>query len=404
RDFLDVAFVDLGGEFAIAGSVLARGLPVGGNQAPEHDPQEYDGNPKENRFSRGTGIHFTLAVNPEPGKDSKTLEAPLAPLLGRPPRLATPLRSTAYHQVFAVATGTVRGGQPVAGPQLFRCSLKAKVIRLQSHMPPRWLVQQHGQAQGPRLALTDAPQQKILSDAAFNHGIHQQDIAALKFGAFLAGGHGLAIGEENFAAGAATLVNVPHIFTDKVHDHGRFDGANEIRGKDEGAVHGHHHVQPASVAATRDLPAEGSDAIRDPRGTIGSEARLGHDAWSSVITTPSRVSFPAANSWEAPSPRTHAICPPVVSTGHNCFSQRLTPISLSRRASLWRFRWPRGCMQSPGTQLRSTRGTHNRPRSKTAPVILVSRPSGGQSITLRRRRQGGSTIDNSAWPARKSTS
>src|SRR5208283_5007637 len=92
RDFLDVAFVDLGGEFAIAGSVLARGLPVGGNQAPEHDPQEYDGNPQENRFSRGTGIHFTLAVNPEPGKDSKTLEAPLAPLLGRPPRLATPLR------------------------------------------------------------------------------------------------------------------------------------------------------------------------------------------------------------------------------------------------------------------------------------------------------------------------
>src|SRR5208283_4457524 len=92
------------------------------------------------------------------------------------------------------------GGQPVAGPQSIRCSLEAKVIGLQSHMSPRWLVQQHGQAQRARLALANAPQQKILSDAAFDHGIHQQDVAALEFGAFLAGGHGLAIGEENFAA------------------------------------------------------------------------------------------------------------------------------------------------------------------------------------------------------------
>src|SRR5271157_1933766 len=189
------------------------------------------------------------------------------------------------------------------------------------------------------------------------------------------------------ATSAAALVNVPHIFADKVHDHGRIDGANQIRGKDEGAVHSHHDVQPAAVAATRNFPAKGLDAIRDPRGAINSDVCPGHDAWSSVITTPSRVSFPAANSWEAPSPRTHAICPPAVSTGHNFFSQRLTPILLSKRASLWRFRWPRGCMESPGPQLRNTRGTHNRPRSKTAPVLLVSRPSGGQSITLRCRRQ-----------------
>src|SRR5208282_1832435 len=336
RHFLDVTRVNLSGEFAIAGRVFARGLALGGNQAPEHDSQKYDRNPEQNCLSRGTRIHIALAIKPEP-INRKKFAAPLALFAGLLLQPLAPRRATTRHQVLAVAARAVGGGQAVAGPQLVRCSLEAKVIGLQVHMASGRLVQQHGQPQRTRLALANAPQQKILRNPAFNHRIHQQDIAALELRAILAGGHGVAIGEKDFAARLATQVNVANILANEVHDHGHVNGANQIGGKDERAVHGHHDVNPAAVAATGNLPAQGLHATRDACGSVSGDACLGHDAWSSTITTPARVSLPAANSWAAPNPRTHAICPPVVSTGQTFFAQRLTPISFNRRANLWRF-------------------------------------------------------------------
>ena len=64
RDFLDVALIDLGHEFAVAGAVLASGLAVAGHQPPEHDAQEDNGDPEEDRFGGRTGIHSNLTIYP----------------------------------------------------------------------------------------------------------------------------------------------------------------------------------------------------------------------------------------------------------------------------------------------------------------------------------------------------
>ena len=66
RDLFHIAFIDLGHELAIARSFLASSLAVAGNQLPEHDAQEDDGDPEENRFCRRTGIHISLTIYPLP--------------------------------------------------------------------------------------------------------------------------------------------------------------------------------------------------------------------------------------------------------------------------------------------------------------------------------------------------
>src|SRR5215470_18714644 len=91
-------------------------------------------------------------------------------------------RNPFCRQAACVSADARAVGQTIARPHLIRCGLEAEVIGLQVYAAALRFVQQDRQSQRTWLAFRQAPQQKLLCDAAVQNGIHEQNVAALQFG------------------------------------------------------------------------------------------------------------------------------------------------------------------------------------------------------------------------------
>src|SRR5215469_5169430 len=302
------------------------------------------------------------------------------------------------HQVLRIRASAIGCGHTVPGPHQVRCSPKGKVIGLQGETATRGLVEQNCEAQGAGLALADAAQKKVLRDAAVDYGIDQQNVTAFQTGRLFPGGRRGTAGEKDLAPRPASEFDIADVFADEVERDGNANMANEVGGKNKGSIHSYDNIQFSAVACAGDFAAQRLEAIRNARSRVSCYIRHRYATETSVITTPLRVDGFAAKSTATGKPRDQTTDPPEVRTGQATFCQRLTPASFKSRDNLWRFRWPSGCTESPGLQLRTTRGERNESRSRTAPVTIVSRPSTGQSITRNRRQHECSTSGTSASP------
>jgi len=201
----------------------------------------------------------------------------------------------------------------------------------------RGFVEQNREPQGARFAFADAAEEKILSDAAVEHRIDQENIAALQAGLLFAGRRGGTAGEKDFAARAPSKFDIADVFAEKVEGDGNADVANEVGSKNKGSIHSYDNIQFPALTRAGDVAAQGLDAIRNASSRVSRYVRHRYATGTSVITTPLRVHGFAAKSTATGKPRDHTTEPPEVRTGQEAFCQRLTPASFKRRDNLWRF-------------------------------------------------------------------
>ena len=110
-------------------------------------------------------------------------------------------------------------------------------------MAARGLVEEDGQAHGGRLALAHAAKEKVLCDAAIEHGINQQNVAAFQASLRFAGRRSGTACERNFAARAAGEFDIADVFADKVERDWNAKVANEVGGENEGSIHSYDYMQ-----------------------------------------------------------------------------------------------------------------------------------------------------------------
>ena len=130
-------------------------------------------------------------------------------------------------------------------------------------MAARGLVEEDGQAHGARLVLADAAKQKVLCDAAIEHGINQQNVAAFQAGLPFASRRSGTAREKDFAAWAAGQFDIAHVFADEVQGHRNANVANEVGGENEGSIHSYDYIQFCAVTSASDFAAQRLYAIRN---------------------------------------------------------------------------------------------------------------------------------------------